>query len=53
VDRITAAWPDDAPVYVYFNNDQEGAAIADSATFAELCRRAGRDVTRTPRRASA
>lgn len=46
--RITDAWPDEAPVYVYFNNDPGGAALADSAAFAALCRRAGRSVTRTP-----
>jgi len=46
--RIIEAWPDDAPVYVYFNNDQHGAAIADSAAFASLGRDAGLEVTRTP-----
>lgn len=45
--RIADAWPDDATVYVYFNNDPGGAALADSAAFAEICRRAGRTVTRT------
>ncbi len=48
LDRIEAAWPDQAPVYVYFNNDQRGAAIADSAQFARLACQAGRDVSRTP-----
>jgi len=48
VDRISEAWPGDAPVYVYFNNDQHGAAIADSAAFASLGRHAGLAVTRTP-----
>ena len=47
-DRIIERWPDSAPVYVYFNNDQRGAAIADSAAFASLGRHAGREVTRTP-----
>lgn len=46
--RVAEAWPDDVPVYVYFNNDQFGAAIADSREFARLANRAGRDVTRTP-----
>ncbi len=46
--RVTGCWPDAEPVYVYFNNDQFGAAIADSAAFARLARRSGRDVTRTP-----
>jgi len=49
LNRIIEAWPGDAPVYVYFNNDQQGAAIADSAAFASLGRRAGLAVTRTPR----
>jgi uncharacterized protein YecE (DUF72 family) len=35
-------------VYVYFNNDHGGAAVIDSARFADLARRAGRAVTRTP-----
>jgi uncharacterized protein YecE (DUF72 family) len=48
LDRVCQAWPDEAPVYVYFNNDQDGAAIADSAAFAGLGRAAGRHVTRTP-----
>ena len=53
LDRITAAWPAGAPVYAYFNNDQHGAAIADSAEFARLATQAGHEVTRTPGRASA
>jgi uncharacterized protein YecE (DUF72 family) len=49
IGHLTTMWPDDeAPVYVYFNNDQHGAAIADSARFAALAREAGRTVTRTP-----
>jgi uncharacterized protein YecE (DUF72 family) len=51
LNRIEAAWPDDVPVYAYFNNDQFGAAIADSQEFARLARVAGRDVTRTPAQA--
>jgi hypothetical protein len=35
---------------VYFNNDQNGAAIADSIAFAALARKAGVPVTRTPDR---
>ena len=50
LDRLAAGWPDDAPVYVYFNNDPAGAAIADSAAFAELARQTGRTVTRAPSR---
>jgi uncharacterized protein YecE (DUF72 family) len=48
LDRLARTWPDEAPVYVYFNNDPGGAAVADSVTFAGLARRAGRAVTRTP-----
>jgi uncharacterized protein YecE (DUF72 family) len=50
VARLTEAWPeeDQADVYVYFNNDHGGAAVINSAQFADLARRAGRSVTRTP-----
>lgn len=48
LDRMTTTWPDESAVYVYFNNDLGGAAIADSAAFAALARRAGRTVTRAP-----
>jgi uncharacterized protein YecE (DUF72 family) len=48
LDRLAAAWPDEATVYVYFNNDPGGAAIADSAAFARLARQAGRSVSPTP-----
>jgi uncharacterized protein YecE (DUF72 family) len=48
LERVAATWPDVATVYVYFNNDPGGAAVADSATFAAACRRAGRTVTRAP-----
>jgi uncharacterized protein YecE (DUF72 family) len=48
VERLARAWPDEADVYVYFNNDPGGAAVANSARFAGLARRAGRGVTRTP-----
>jgi uncharacterized protein YecE (DUF72 family) len=46
--RVRQAWPDQATVYAYFNNDPGGAAVADSAAFAAACRRAGRAVTRAP-----
>lgn len=49
VRRIGAAWPPDAPVYVYFNNDPGGAALADAVAFADACRAAGLAVSRTPR----
>ncbi len=49
IDDLTRMWPgDEAQVYVYFNNDQCGAAVADAAAFASLAREAGRTVTRTP-----
>lgn len=48
LDRIIATWPDEAPVHVFFNNDAEGGAVADSAEFAALARQAGRTVSRTP-----
>ena len=47
VERITAGWPDEADVLVYFNNDPGGAALHDAAAFASLTRRAGRTVTPT------
>ena len=49
IDTLARCWPDDAAaIYVYFNNDQLGAAVADAAEFAALARQAGRTVTRTP-----
>ena len=48
LERVTAAWPDEATVYAYFNNDPGGAAVADSAAFAAAGHRAGRTVTRAP-----
>jgi uncharacterized protein YecE (DUF72 family) len=48
VTRLAETWPDEADVYVYFNNDHGGAAVINSAQFAELAREAGRSVTRTP-----
>jgi uncharacterized protein YecE (DUF72 family) len=48
LDRVRQAWPGEADVYVYFNNDPGGAAVANSAVFAELAREAGLTVTRTP-----
>ncbi len=48
VTRLADTWPDAADVYVYFNNDQGGAAVVNSAQFADRARRAGRAVTRTP-----
>jgi uncharacterized protein YecE (DUF72 family) len=48
IERVRQAWPGDADVYVYFNNDPGGAAVANSALFAALARDAGLTVTRTP-----
>jgi uncharacterized protein YecE (DUF72 family) len=48
VARVSETWPDEADVYVYFNNDTGGAAVINSAQFAGLARQAGRSVTRTP-----
>jgi uncharacterized protein YecE (DUF72 family) len=48
VGRIRDAWPGGEDVYVYFNNDPGGAAVADSAEFAALARAAGLAATRTP-----
>jgi uncharacterized protein YecE (DUF72 family) len=47
-DRVRQAWPGDADVYVYFNNDPGGAAVVNSAVFAALARGCGLAVTRTP-----
>jgi uncharacterized protein YecE (DUF72 family) len=46
VRRISAAWPGPADVFVYFNNDQGGAAVGDAAAFASLARAEGRSVSR-------
>ena len=35
-DRLTGTWQEPATVYVYFNNDQGGAAVRDAAALAEL-----------------
>jgi uncharacterized protein YecE (DUF72 family) len=53
VKRLAETWPDGAStdradVYVYFNNDQGGAAIHDAVAFAATARRAGHPVSRTP-----
>ncbi len=38
-DRAASAWPGPAPVYAYFNNDQNGAAPRDAAAFTRLTAR--------------
>jgi uncharacterized protein YecE (DUF72 family) len=45
--RIAGTWPDDADVFVFFNNDPGGAAVRDAAAFASLAGQAGRRVSRT------
>ncbi len=34
--RIAAAWPDDADVFVYFNNDRGGAAVRNARAFKRM-----------------
>jgi uncharacterized protein YecE (DUF72 family) len=46
-DRIAATWAEGLDVYVYFNNDQGGAAPRDAAGFAAAVRAQGRAVSRT------
>ena len=46
--RLAEAWPDDADVFVFFNNDPGGAAVYDSARFAAAVRERGRTPSRTP-----
>jgi uncharacterized protein YecE (DUF72 family) len=48
VERIVSAYGDDPHVYVYFNNDPRGAAVADAVMFARAARRLGLPVTRVP-----
>lgn len=45
---IAEAWPPEDDVYVYFNNDAEGYAVKDAATFAEVASKAGLSPTRVP-----
>jgi len=48
VDRVASTWSAGEPVYVYFNNDHGGAAIADAVAFARAADRHGLPVSRTP-----
>ena len=50
VDRIAGTWPADSPVFVYFNNDPGGAAIADAGALAAVAEQRGLTVTRAPNR---
>jgi uncharacterized protein YecE (DUF72 family) len=47
VRRTAGTWADSDDVFVYFNNDQGGAAVRDAAAFASIARRDGRNVLRT------
>ncbi|EFL42181.1 MULTISPECIES: DUF72 domain-containing protein [Streptomyces] len=46
--RVTTAWPPEADVHAYFNNDQNAAAVTDAALFARLARTTPHPVPRTP-----
>jgi uncharacterized protein YecE (DUF72 family) len=48
VSRVADAWPDEAEVYAYFNNDPGGAAVLDAVAFAGAAAKAGRTTSRTP-----
>ena len=41
LDRFESAWPGDADVFVYFNNDQGGAAVRDARALTRLADRRG------------
>jgi uncharacterized protein YecE (DUF72 family) len=41
LDRITDAFPDEADVFTYFNNDTDAAAIHDARSFAQRAARRG------------
>jgi uncharacterized protein YecE (DUF72 family) len=47
---LTQTWDDGDDVYVYFNNDRDGAAVRDAARFAAIVRRVdpARTVSRIP-----
>jgi uncharacterized protein YecE (DUF72 family) len=47
LDRAADAFADREDVYVYFNNDPNGAALADASAFAAIAGRRGVAVTRT------
>jgi uncharacterized protein YecE (DUF72 family) len=48
-ERLAAAWPSDAAIWTYFNNDPRGCAPRNAAQFAGLCRRVGLEPSRVPR----
>ena len=47
-DRIAAGYAPGDDVYVFFNNDPAGCAVADAVTFADVARRAGLHPTCVP-----
>ncbi|MFD7461986.1 MULTISPECIES: DUF72 domain-containing protein [unclassified Streptomyces] len=51
--RVAEAFDDSRDVYTYFNNDPDGAAVADAMAFGRLAASRGRTVTRTPAALSA
>ena len=50
VDRLAETWGPDSDMYVFFNNDPRACALRDAIFFADMCRDAGLDPTRVPRR---
>ena len=48
LERIRAAWPDDADVFLYWNNDFRGCAPRDAAWFGEIASGDGVAVTAAP-----
>ena len=53
VERLAASWPDQADVYIYFNNDPGACALRDAALAARLLGGAGLHPTRAPDPAAA
>ncbi|HEU5003108.1 MAG TPA: DUF72 domain-containing protein [Actinomycetota bacterium] len=46
--RLAETWGPRATIYAFFNNDGNGCAPRDAGVFADACRDAGLDPTRTP-----
>lgn len=46
--RLADLFPDETPVYVYFNNDPQGCAVRDARRFALATEHLGRSATRYP-----
>jgi uncharacterized protein YecE (DUF72 family) len=42
MERLTGTWPADADIFVYFNNDQGGAAVHDADALTSIAQQAGR-----------